>query len=125
MFFEISKNSNTQFTKNYEIKKGIFLNCDLGWSEIFFKNYKVFFKGYINEKENFNKTLEKIIQDPTPKYEGNFFCIIVNEENIILTNSYSRGSPLWFSPGKSITNLFQQGNSVWADKFLLIDNNLT
>ena len=107
-----------------KIKQGIFLNCDLGWSEIFFKNYKVFFKGYINENENFNKILEKIIQDPTPKYEGNFFCIIVNEEKITITNSYNRGSPLWFIQGELITNLFQQTTSVWADKIINIDNNL-
>jgi hypothetical protein len=124
MFFEISKNSNTQFTKNYEIKKGIFLNCDLGWSEIFFKNCKVFFKGYISEKEDLNEILKKIIIDPTPKYQGNFFCIIVNEEKITITNSYNRGSPLWFTQGELITNLFQQTTSVWADKIINIDNNL-
>lgn len=123
MFFEISKNSNTQFTKNYEIKKEIFFNCDLGWSEISVEKHKVFFKGYINEKEDLNEILKKIILDPTPKYQGNFFCIIIDESKIIITNSYSRGSGLSYIKNKLITNLYITDTPIWSDKFVTIDNN--
>ena len=124
MFFEISKKINHRFTKNFEILKGIFFNCDLGWSEILFKNYRIFFKGYVNEKQSLEEILKKIIKDPIPRYQGNFFCVIVHNEKITITNSYTRGSPLWFSPGNLITNLYSQQNAVWADKILNIDNNL-
>lgn len=124
MFFEISKKINNFFTKNYEIKKGIFFNCDLGWERIEHENYVIFFKGYILDNLKDKDFYEKITKNPTPKFNGNFLSIIVGE-TITITNDNCRGSPLQYIQKEKITNLDKDLTPVWADKYLTIDNELT
>jgi hypothetical protein len=124
MFFEISKKISNFFTKNYEIKKGIFLNCDLGWERVEYESYVIFFKGYILDNLKDKDFYEKIIKNPTPQFNGNFFCIIVGE-TITITNDNCRGSPLQYIQKEKITNLDKDLTPVWADKYLTIDNELT
>ena len=91
MFFELSKNKNQNYPNNYELKNGIFLNCDLGWQRIEYKNHIIFFKGYVLNALTDEEFYESIIKDPTPKFNGNFFSIVVGE-TITITNDNCRGS---------------------------------
>lgn len=106
MFFDISKSLKKNFTKNYHLKNGIFLNLDSGWNTYDIDAKKVFFKGYITEKQNLLQILTSIVNDPTPKYKGNFFCIISDDEKIVLTHDTTRGTPLFYLKNDCvITNL--------------------
>lgn len=124
MFFELSKNKNQDYPNNYELKNGIFFNCDLGWQRIEYKNYVIFFKGYVLDKSIDEIFFESIIKDPTPKFDGNFLGIIVGE-TITITNDSCRGSPIQYIQNEKVTNLEQGHTPVWADRYLTIDNKLT
>lgn len=123
MFFELSKNKNQNYPNNYELKDGIIFNCDLGWQRVEYKNHIIFFKGYILDKVKNEEFYESIINDPTPKFKGNFFSIIVGEI-ITITNDNNRGSPLQYVQNEKITNLEQDLTPVWADKYLTINDQL-
>ena len=106
MFFEISKKEQKNFTKNYYLKNGIFLNLDSGWQNYIIGNKKLYFKGYISEKKSIKTIIEESIKDPTPRFKGNFFLIICDTEKIILTHDKNRGTPLYyFKNDQVITNL--------------------
>ena len=124
MFFEISKIKNQNYTNNYQLKNNIIFNCDLGWQRIEYKHYIIFFKGYILDNLKDEEFYESIVTDPTPKFQGNFFCIIA-DETITVTNDKNRGSPLQYVQNQKITNLEQDLTPAWSDKYLTIDPLLT
>ena len=123
MFFEISKIKNKNYPTNHQLKNGIFLNCDMGWKRIEYKNHIIFFKGYILNDITDEQFYENIIKDPTPTLDGNFFSIIVGE-HIAITNDKCRASPLRYIQKEKITNLEMEHLPVWSDKYLTIDNEL-
>lgn len=121
MFFEISKKEQKNFTKNYHLKNGIFLNLDSGWNVFNIGEKKLYFKGYISEKQPFETIINDIIKDPTPRFKGNFFLIICSNEKITLTNDKNRGTPVYYcKDSKVITNLsIKEG--IWANNFCELD----
>jgi hypothetical protein len=124
MFFELSKIKNQNYPNNHELKNKIFFNCDLGWQRIEYKDYIIFFKGYILDNIKNEDFYEIIIKNPIPKFNGNFFCIIVGE-TITISNDVCRGSPLQYVQKEKVTNLEKDLTPVWADKYLTIDYELT
>jgi hypothetical protein len=124
MFFELSKIKNQNYPNNHELKNKIFFNCDLGWQRIEYKDYIIFFKGYILDNIKNEDFYEIIIKNPIPKFNGNFFCIIVGE-TITISNDICRGSPLQYVQNEKVTNLEKDLTPVWADKYLTIDYELT
>ena len=124
MFFEISKIKNQNYPNNYELKNGIIFNCDLGWQRIEYKHYIIFFKGYILDNLKDEEFYESIVNDPTPKFKGNFFSIIT-EDTITITNDNNRGSPLQYVQNEKITNLEQDLTPAWSNKYLTVDPLLT
>ncbi len=122
MFFELSKIKNTAFPKNYFLKNGIYLNCDLGWQKYALRNHTIFFKGYVLDKINQQNFLENTINDPMPRYDGNFICIIVGE-NITITNDKCRGTPLQYKIFEKVTNIEKNLTSVWSNNYLVITEN--
>jgi hypothetical protein len=121
MFFEISEKEQKNFTKNYHLKNGIFLNLDSGWNVFNIGGKKLYFKGYISEKQPFETIINDIIKDPTPRFKGNFFLIICSNKKITLTNDKNRGTPVYYcKDSKVITNLsIKEG--IWANSFCELD----
>jgi len=121
MFFEISQKEQKNFTKNYHLKNGIFLNLDSGWNVFNIGEKKLYFKGYISEKHPFETIINDIIKDPTPRFKGNFFLVICSNKKITLTNDKNRGTPVYYcKDSKVITNLsIKEG--IWADTFCELD----
>ena len=124
MFFELSKIENQNYPNNYELKHGIVFNCDLGWQRIEYKNYVIFFKGYILDTIEDEQFYESIVRDPTPRYNGNFFCIIA-DETVTITNDKHRGSPVQYVQNQKITNLEQNLTPVWSNQYITVDSLLT
>jgi len=121
MFFEISEKEQKNFTKNYHLKNKIFLNLDSGWNIFNIGGKKLYFKGYISEKQPLEIIINDIIKDPTPRFKGNFFLIICDDKKIILTNDKNRGTPVYYcKDNKVITNLsIKEG--IWANNFCELD----
>ena len=106
MFFEISRRENKNFPKNFYLKKNLFLNVDSGWRTFAINNKQIYFKGYVTEARDEEKILIDIINDPTPKFKGNFFCVICDDEKIVLTHDKTRGTPLYYFKDEEVfTNL--------------------
>ena len=122
MFFEIAKTKNSGFPANYLLKKGIYLNSDLGWQTYTLNSNTIFFKGYVLDNINLQNFLENIIKDPVPRYDGNFICIIVGEK-ITITNDKCRGTPLQYDPFNKVTNLEKNLTPVWSNNYLTITEN--
>jgi len=121
MFFEISEKEQKNFTKNYHLKDGIFLNLDSGWNVFNIGEKKLYFKGYISEKQPFETIINDIIKDPTPRFKGNFFLIICSDKKITLTNDKNRGTPVYYcKDSKVITNLSTK-EGIWANNFCELD----
>jgi len=125
MFFEISKSKNEHFSSSRLLKNSLVINVDSGWEEHTINEHQLFFKGYHNEKfSNFDLFL-KTIEDPTPKFQGNFFIILVDNKNCVITHDIGRASPL-VKKESSISNLYAVTDSnaktnIWADRFLTVD----
>lgn len=120
MFFEISKTKNQNYPNNFELRNGTIFNCDLGWQRIEYKHYVIFFKGYCLDAIEDEEFYESIITDPTPRFKGNFFCVIA-DDTITVTNDDNRGSPLQYVQNQKITNLERDLTPAWSDKYLTVD----
>jgi len=124
MFFEISKIKNQNYPNNYQLKNDIIFNCDLGWQRIEYKHYVIFFKGYRLDSIEDEEFYESMLHDPTPRFHGNFFCVIA-DDTITITNDKHRGSPLQYVQNQKITNLEQDLTPAWSNKYLTVDPLLT
>lgn len=120
MFFSISKTKQNNYTKSYKLDNGLFFNCDYGWNIITYQNNKIFYKGYV-----LNNTIENVIKNysilPTPRYKGNFACIICDKDKVTITHDIDRGFPI-FSHKNQITNLIK-GNFITTNNYLQVDSN--
>jgi len=124
MFFELSKIKNQNYPNNYELQNGTIFNCDLGWQRIEYKHSVIFFKGYLLDDIKDEEFYESIVSDPTPRFKGNFFCVIA-EDTVTITNDINRGSPVQYVQNQKITNLERDLTPAWSDKYLTVDSLLT
>lgn len=120
MFFSITKKKQTNYTKSYKLENSLYFNCDGGWNIIELQNKKVFYKGYVLD-EKFENVIKNYILNPTPRYKGNFACIICDEEKVTISHDIDRGFPI-FLHKTQITNLFV-GNFVNTNTFIDINSN--
>lgn len=103
------------------------MNCDQGWQKIRTKNSWVFYKGFNDTQYTDADFAEAISHDPIPKYTGNFFAIIANDDQTVTTtNDIYRGTPLRVRvEDLLITNISIDGTTnVWADRIMQIDQDL-
>lgn len=121
MFFSISKTKQSNYTKSYKLDNGLFFNCDHGWNILNYQNKKIFYKGYVlhNDIEN---VIKHHTLSLTPRYKGNFSCIICDRDKITITHDIDRGFPI-FSHKDQITNLIK-GDLIYSNMFIDINSNL-
>lgn len=126
MFFEIKQDHDTSFPSQFKLTDQLILNCDQGWTKYRTSNAHVYFKGYHDTTYSDSEFVEIISRDPLPAYTGNFFAVIVNDDqSITTTNDIFRGTPLRIRKDNFlVTNLpLPNTHPVWADKILSIDPN--
>lgn len=128
MFFEIKPTPDSSFPHQYQLTDQLYLNCDQGWSKLNTENSCVYYKGYNDTSYSDIEFASAISQSPEPKYTGNFFAVIVNNDQTIhTTGDLYRGTPLWVGNDEwVITNLLSTSDAtpIWTDQFLSIDKNL-
>ena len=106
MFFSISDKKDTRFT-NHEKIGDFIVSHDNGWQRT---NENTLFKGY-----------------KTPNIDHGNWCEITLTENndIFVDHDKNRSFPLWWDEdSKILTNLLGNGDSIWADRKVIIDNDL-
>ena len=127
MFFEIKKSTDYSFPVHFQLTNNLVLNCDSGWQHFQTQNTNVYYKGYNDTTYTDSKFAELISNCPTPKFSGNFFAVIVNnDDSVATTNDLYRGTPLYIGKNEFlITNIQSENTSnIWADKILSVDSNL-
>jgi len=123
MFFEINKSSNNSFSNSHNLVRDIWLNCDDGWKITDLAVARVYSKGYVEHCAMDVRFFTDLLNDPSPKYQGNFLAIIVyGDGSIAFTHDIHRATPLAMSHRPFlITNLLTDSvENVWADRTLSI-----
>lgn len=106
MFFSISDKKDMRFI-NHEVFGDFVVSFDNGWQKT---NETTLFKGY-----------------RTPNIDhGNWCEITLNEKNnIFVDHDKNRSFPLWWDENnKILTNLLGTGDSIWADKKVILNEDL-
>lgn len=126
MFFEIKKSYDSTFTQSHQLNNNFWLNCDAGWSKFVTGDVTVYIKGYIDTRAIDINLINDIVQDPVPKYRGNFLAVIVFPERIILTHDINRSTPIKINQSNtSVHNLNKDyTKEVWADHLLEISSDV-
>ena len=124
MFFKLSNSADGNYPYNHQLPNSTFFNCDLGWEQNEHNGYTIFFKGYVLEDISQQELFENIVNDPTPKYKGNFFAVVCNDSDTVITHSINRCSPLQYTENECVTNLQKDLTPVWSDTYLKIDDQL-
>jgi hypothetical protein len=125
MFFSISNRREDNFTSNYNINN-VWINTDAGWSFEDLESTVVIYKGY---SDNFclSQVLSEIHNSVEPFDTGNYCVFFVNKHTgtvDVKTDKY-RGFPIYVNPHHTITNLVKQEYTVWTDKLISINPDIT
>ena len=126
MFFSVTPDKDSRFPNQHKTTIGYF-NCDNGWAEKSINNHTVFFKGYV--EGNLESTLANLVNDPVPRYQGNFCAVIFNNTKCVITHDIHRGFPMYYyDPEKIATNLLliepKDTTVITSDTYVVLDHNL-
>lgn len=128
MFFSISKNNFDEKFVNFTQVNDFYISCDEGWTEINYNQKTIFYKGYCDEKP-IDQVILELAENCTPKYNGNFCAIIVDDNSATITHDLNRSFPLC-SYGNTLTNFYDDKNNaeerkdIWSDTFATLTNNI-
>jgi hypothetical protein len=125
MFFSISNRREDNFTSNYNINN-VWINTDAGWSFEDLESTVVIYKGY---SDNFclSQVLSEIHNSVEPFDTGNYCVFFVNKHTgtvDVKTDKY-RGFPIYVNPHHTITNLVKQEYTVWTNKLISVNPDIT
>jgi hypothetical protein len=122
MFFQISDKLLDNFPTNYQ-HNNLYVNLDHGWHTTFDQhNNRIFYKGYLDNLTIADCVLDIACQEE-PVYTGNFCLIKCFDQGITVKTDRYRSFPMFFS-GHGLTNLYNTGDPVHTDSFVMITNNL-
>jgi len=123
MFFNLSKHSANNFLNHYVLPNNLVLSTDDGWNTKTIEEHTFVYKGYANVCL-LEDCLLDLLNQFTPTYKGNFCAFIADSSSVRLVHDTSRSFPLWLS-ADSLTNLHENGERIWADCLLTINNDFT
>lgn len=119
MFFSISKSKQSNFPNHYVFDHWV-INTDNGWTIKTINGKNVLYKGYC-DTEILDNIIEKILYFPTPIYDGNFCCFVINEDFIQIKTDTHRNFPLYYNE-KEITNVKNLKNQIYTNELVIIDS---
>jgi hypothetical protein len=124
MFFTLSKDTLNDFSEHFELLPGIYLNTDEGWHDYTVNNRRIIIKGYA-DNYSLNDLVTLLTPSSHPTHKGNFLAFIVDNEEISITHDMYRGTPIYLNAdNQTISNLDTNGENIWADGLVVIDNEL-
>ena len=124
MFFSIAQQHQTNFSNFYQL--GSFLiSTDAGWAETQIGNHHILYKGYADD-DAVESLLDIILNQEEPHLLGNFCVIDYNsQENVVkIKSDRYRSFPIFFQPGKEVTNLMLLEHTAWTDSLVEVDIDL-
>jgi len=118
MFFKLSLDQDQRFPNTRKITSRYWLNTDEGWSFSYVNNVAVYFKGYAISHKLLD-ILPDIVDNPTPRYDGNFLMFLVDGEQITITHDSQRGTFLYFDREKDVVHNFPwPGQRIAAAEYI-------
>jgi hypothetical protein len=123
MFFNIQKKLDNRFAENIPLTSSYWFNCDEGWHSIQNPKCKIaLVKGYCFDDCDF---VTELINDPTPKHNGNFCLIYVNHnDEIIITHDAERSFPLFQTENSIGVIGIDPSTKINANTFVIIKNKI-
>lgn len=124
MFFSVAHTSKNNFTENYRFGSFV-INVDAGWKYQRVGNNEILYKGYANSVD-ISQHLDTIISVHKPTYIGNFCVFNYDPQTDVITmhTDIYRSFPIYVSKDQ-ITNLTRDSNTIWSDKLVSINNDLS
>lgn len=117
MFFKIKSTADSDFPEQTKITDRYWLNTDSGWNFIDIGGSVVYYKGYIDEFTFTEDLLKSIVNDPTPRYPGNFLVIIIRGQEITISHDLHRGSPITITD-ECCHNFPELGRNILASEYI-------
>ena len=120
MFFSISTEKfDDRFFEHIKVFD-YYISLDSGWHHATVNNTEVFYKGYC-DTESMLDIVDEFVNDPVPRYRGNFGIIIVQNNRLTVTHDISRAFPLNIDNLGFLTNLtmLNSREPVWADRYVV------
>lgn len=124
MFFLIGPDRDPRFENSYYLNSTAWLNTDAGWHEVWTTAGSVHFKGYCLEHPLQQTLAQALLEDPTPRFAGNFAAIISHRSgSVTVTHDRDRAFPLiWDPERRQLGNIgTQDGCNIWADAVATVD----
>ena len=116
MFFRLAHNQDQRFPHHHQLTDRLWLSTDSGWH----RHGDCVIKGYADEVP-----LEQVPDDTDMRrLRGNFCAFKVDGDSVDIVHGAERSFPLWRSP-EAVTNLYAEGEQVWADKRLTINPDMS
>mgnify|MGYP003640337696 CR=1 FL=1 len=119
MFFELAHNHNDDFPVNLDLPNGLVFNCDAGWQRINMHGRTLVFKGYHTESFSDAELFEQTVQDPTPRFGGNFCLVVCDQHNTVISHSHGRSFPL-VHDGDTVSNLRPEHVPMGINEYLSV-----
>lgn len=117
MFFKIKPTADLDFPKQTKITDRYWLNTDSGWNFVDIGGSVVYYKGYVDELKFTEDLLKSIVDDPTPRYSGNFLAVVVRGQEITISHDLHRGSPVRITDD-CCHNFPQAGTNILASEYI-------
>ena len=121
MFFSVTHHDSDPRFFNHHKHNNLNFNCDDGWQRLAYEQHTIYYKGYVVDN-NLQKIVKNFVNDPEPCYQGNFCCVIFDNNTCTITHDRHRGFPL-YQNNQIITNLkpLDQAETVFADRYVTTD----
>lgn len=112
MFFRLAHDRDPRFPQHHRLANGLWLSTDSGWHT----HDGSMIKGYADEVP-----LADIPTHPDRRLlRGNFCVFEARADRVEIIHGSERSFPVWRSDA-AVTNLYAEGDPVWADKRLRVD----
>jgi hypothetical protein len=116
MFFRIAHDRDQRFPHHHQLTDQLWLSTDSGWQ----RHGDCVIKGYADEVP-----LADIPTHPDRRQLRGNFCVFETQGNSVeIVHGSERTFPMWRSAA-AVTNLYAEGDQVWADKRLLINADMS
>ena len=114
MFFRLAKDQDPRFPCHHRLTDQLWLSTDSGWQ----RHGDCVIKGYAD-----TPTLAEVPGHHKP-LRGNYCAFQVSGEAVAVKHDVERSFPMWRSDS-AVTNLYPEGQQVWADKRLTVHGDMS
>lgn len=112
MFFRLAHDRDPRFPQHHQLTNGLWLSTDSGWHT----HADSVIKGYADEVPR----ADIPTHPDRRRLRGNFCVFQPLADRVEIIHGSERSFPMWRSD-RAVTNLYPEGDQMWADKRLCVD----